>query len=291
MGASTAIFSVVNSVLLRPLPYPDSEHLVALNESQPPKSARLPVSPANFQDWSKQTNDIFENIYAETRAGFNLTDQGDPVRIQAGRVTHQMFDTLRIQPMLGRAFGAEEETPGKGNVVVLLYGFWLRQFGSRTDVIGKTIRLSGHPYTIIGVMPLSFKQGSSQAILMPLVLTDQERANRGNHFLDVFARLKKGVTLDQAHARMDVIATQLARQYPDTNKGFGVSRAFLARCPHAKLTSAALNASRRGHGPAADRPDKCRQPPAGPRHDPGTRNLHSHGHRRQPLAHRPAAFN
>ncbi|HTB80665.1 MAG TPA: ABC transporter permease [Opitutaceae bacterium] len=223
MGASTAIFSVVNSVLLRPLPYPDSEHLVALNESQPPKSVRLPVSPANFQDWSNQSKDVFEDIYAETRTGLNLTDQGDPVRIQAGLVTHEMFNTLRIQPMLGRAFGAEEETAGKGNVVVLLYGFWLRQFGSRPDVIGKTIRLSGQPYTIIGVMPLSFKQGSPQAILMPLVLTDQQRTRRGNHFLDVFGRLKTGVTLEQARARMNVIAAQLARQYPDTNKGFGVT--------------------------------------------------------------------
>jgi putative ABC transport system permease protein len=222
IGATTAIFSVVNSVLLKPLPYRNSERVVNVRETRLPKLSELPVAPANFRDWSSQATDVFESIYAEARAGMNLTGSGEPIRVGVGRVSRQFFEALGESAMLGRVFGAEEDAPGRNNVVVLNHGFWLRQFGGRPDILGASIQLSGQPYTVIGIMPPNFQRESGKDLLTPLAFTKREWAARSTHMLAVFASLKPGATIEQAQTRMNVIAAQLARQYPDTNRDAGI---------------------------------------------------------------------
>jgi predicted permease len=221
IGATSAIFSVVNSVLLKPLPYPDSERLVNIRETRLPKVPLVALAPANFVDLRRDSQDVFESIYAERGGGFNLTGSGEPLRVNVNQVTRDFFTALRSQPRLGRAFGPEDEKPGNDHVVILLNGFWVQQFGGRPEVVGTTIQLNETPYTIIGVMGPEFQRDGARAMLMPLALTDQEWASRTMHVLSSYARLKPGATVEQANSRVGVIAGQLARSYPNSNENGG----------------------------------------------------------------------
>jgi predicted permease len=221
IGAASAIFSVVNSVLFKPLPYADSDRLVWVRETRLPKFPTIPIAPATFRDWARETTDIFETIYAETGGSFNLTGSGEPVRVLANRVDYRFFVALRAPVLLGRVFGADENQPGRDDVAVLNHGFWLRQFGGRPEIVGESIQLNGRPFTVIGVLAPEFQRGSSRDILVPLALSDKEWASRKSHMLSSLARLKPGVTIEQARARMSVIAAQHAQQYPDTDKDVG----------------------------------------------------------------------
>jgi putative ABC transport system permease protein len=223
IGACTAIFSVVNSVLLRPLDYPDPARLVVIRETQLPEFPEFSVSPPNYLDWERQTKS-FENLAASSGAGINLTGEGEPQRLVGVKATAHYFDVYRVKPALGRTFLPEEDAPGKNHVVVLSYPFWQRVFGGAADVVGRSVQLNGEPYTVVGVAPVGFGLTSKVDAWMPMAFALKETANdyRGNHYLNVAGRLRRGVTVAQAEAELKVIAAQLAEQYPDSNKGWGI---------------------------------------------------------------------
>jgi len=221
IGANSAIFSVVNTVLLRPLPYKNPGRLVMLWEEAThlgfPKNT---PSPANFIDWRAQ-NTVFEAMAAMVERSFNLTGVGEPERFDGRRVSANLFDLLGVQPQLGRAFRAEEDKPGS-RVVILSNGLWQHRFGGDPRVIGQAVSLNGESYTVIGVMPGSFQFPTRRDQLwVPLAFDAKEAASRGNHFLEVIARMKPGVTLQQAQAEMSTIAARLAQQYPEENLRVG----------------------------------------------------------------------
>ena len=225
IGANATIFSVVNAVLLKPLPYHEPDRLIRLSESNPAGGlVDVPVSVPNFQDWQTQQA-VFEQLAAAENATFNLTGSGDPQRLAAARITANLIPILGVAPVIGRSFLSDEEKPGANRVVLLSYGLWQRQFGSDPSLLNRTIQLNGESYTVIGVMPPGFQFPALREIWVPLVLDPAKepwRADRTNRNLSVFARLKPGVTLEQANAEMAVLAQRLETQYPKSNTGWGV---------------------------------------------------------------------
>jgi putative ABC transport system permease protein len=222
IGACTAIFSVINGVLLRPLDYPEAERLMVLKETQLPDFSQFSVSPPNFLDWEKQLKS-FERMAAYNGTSLNLTGDGEPQRLVGVKATAHYFDVYRIKPVLGRTFLSEEDAPGKEKVVVLSHPLWQRLFGGAENVIGRPLQLNGEPYTIIGVAPAGFGAAANTDAWVPMAFPADETAgdNRGAHYINVIARLKAGVTPAQADAELKVLAAQLAKQYPDSNKGWG----------------------------------------------------------------------
>src|SRR5215211_1218676 len=220
IGANTAIFSVVNAVLLLPLPYDEADRLIFLNE----KSAvldEMSISYPNFLDWRNQ-NQSFEKIGVYNRASYNLTGAGEAERIVTGQVSADLFSVLRVNALHGRVFTNEEDKPGATPVVVLSYPLWQRRFGGQTSILTQAITLNGKSYTVIGIMPESYAYPSRVEMWVPVgQLSDQPSWQmRGNHpGLYGVARLKPGVTFEQADADMNNIAANLEKQYPDSNAG------------------------------------------------------------------------
>ncbi|HEX8633081.1 MAG TPA: ABC transporter permease [Pyrinomonadaceae bacterium] len=224
IGANSAIFSVVNTVLLRPLPYPDPDRLVMVWEDRT-KGGFPRDTPAagNYTDWRDQ-NQVFEGMAAIASLSFNLTGMGEPERIEGKRVSAGLFPLLGVEPQLGRTFLPEEDQPGANRVVVLSHGLWQRRFGSEASIIGKPLNLNGESYTVVGVMPSHFHfPAREDELWVPIAFTQQEAANRGRHFLQVIARTKPGVSLPQAQAEMNIIGARLQQQYPNTNTNVGVA--------------------------------------------------------------------
>ena len=233
-GVNTALFSVVNAVLLRPLPYAEPERLAQVYEARPPGDDRFAFSLANFVDHRDQQTG-FEQMAAYFRRDANLTGAGEPERVQLAIVSASCFPLLRVQPLLGRGFLTEEETPGKHRVAVLSYGLWQRRFGADPGIVNKPVTLSGNVYTVVGVLPADFQFpnpfGSnplSEAapkvdLLAPMAYDPKNLGDRGSHFLQVLARLKPGVELAQAQAELRAIAGRLEQQYPDRNKGWTIN--------------------------------------------------------------------
>jgi putative ABC transport system permease protein len=219
IGANTAIFSVVNAVLLRPLPFRESDRLVIIRETKLPQFSEFGVSPGNFLAWQKQ-NTVFERMVAFGRPSFNLVGVGDPEPIQGMRVTDGFFAMLGAQPHIGRDFLPEEDQPGRSNVVILSHGLWQRRFGADAKILNQTITLNSQNYTVIGVMPESFRFNGDEAIWTPMAFAADQAQNHSGHFLSAVGRLKHGVTLEQANAEMVAIAGRLAAQYPDSNTGW-----------------------------------------------------------------------
>ena len=232
IGANTAIFSVVNAVLLRPLPFEEPDRLVQIWHTPPqasfPGIPTFSVSPANFLDWRARSQ-AFEGMSAYGFGQYTLTGTGHPEAVRMVAVTSGFFSILRAQPLLGRAFLAEEDSPGREHEVVLSYNLWRGRFGADRDIVGKNIALNGQAFTVIGVMgpnfefPISTDPNYSPQMWKPLAWTDQERAIRDNHNYAVVARLKDGVTLQQARAELDSVSNQLAQQYPADDKGWGAT--------------------------------------------------------------------
>src|SRR5215813_2695489 len=159
IGANTAMFSVVNALLIRPLAYRDSDRLVKINNWEGKANSESAVSPPGFVDYRDQSHS-FENvsaIYLGQNSALNFSEQGEPERFEAGRVSANFFDTLGVEPLLGRGFLPEEDQPGRNRVVVLSYGLWVRRFGADRELVGKDIRLNSQGYTVAGVMPRSFR--------------------------------------------------------------------------------------------------------------------------------------
>jgi putative ABC transport system permease protein len=224
IGANSAIFSVVNTVLLRPLPYKEPDRLVMVWEDNTRHGyPRDTPAVANYIDWRNQ-NQVFEGIAAIADLSFNLTGTGEPERLEGKRVSANLFPLLGVEPQLGRAFLPEEDQPGAGRVVILSHGLWQRRFGSDMKIVGKPLTLNGESFTVIGVMPPDFQFPRREVDLwVPIAFTSQEAASRGRHYLQVIGRLKPGITLQQAQAEMNTIAARLQQQYPDQNTDLGAA--------------------------------------------------------------------
>jgi putative ABC transport system permease protein len=223
IGANTAMFSVINAVLLRPLPYRDAERVVTLWQNN--SKAGIPrndVSPANFVDWSEQSNS-FEAMAGIEPFSFSMIGYGEPERFSAWLVTSGFFQVAGTEPELGRTFSAEDYQPGNNRVVVLSHGVWQRRFGGDASVVGRKLTLNGQPAVVVGVMPQEFQLPPDREIWAPLVIGERQRQLRGATFWNVVARLKPGTTVAQAQEEMNGIAARLAAQYPDTNGGMGAT--------------------------------------------------------------------
>lgn len=223
IGATTGIFSVVYSVALRPLPYADPSRLVNIWTKAPRLGLeRAFVTAADYRDWREQ-NTVFEDLaLVRNIANLNLTGEGEPERLQAARFTASLFSTLRVQPVLGRAFRDDEEKIGNEFVVLLSDGLWRRRFGTDKSIVGKVIQLNGQPHTIVGVMGPEFRYpGREFELWTPLTVNPQDYITRfGGNYLSV-ARLKPGVDVARAQAEIDSIMARLAKQYPASNQGMG----------------------------------------------------------------------
>jgi predicted permease len=233
IGVNTAMFSGLQSLLLPRLPYPDADRLVRVFYTSP-HSQRWPHSPANFLDQREQ-NSVFEAMAATTARSFNLSEPGQPAeQVRAVLSSAALLPMVGIAPQLGRGFLPEEERPGGDNVVVLNHDFWARRFSEDPGIIGRTLRLDGESVTVIGVMPARFstrEQWSSVDLLRPLAFGADDRAARGNHYLDVFAKLKPGISIAQGNAALETLAARLRGEHPDTNSdtGFRLERMATAR--------------------------------------------------------------
>ncbi|MGH9941547.1 MAG: ABC transporter permease, partial [Pyrinomonadaceae bacterium] len=224
IGANTAIFSVVNTVLLRPLPFENSEGLVRVYVTDLKRGANsYPTSYPNFKDW-QAGNHVFESVTAYGETSMTLTGADAPALLDGIITTTELFQTLSAQPLLGRSFLPEEGQAGGGGarVVVLSHGMWQRRFGADRNIIGRQIALDGRSTTVVGVMPQGFVfplNAEETEFWIPLDPSEVGNAERGSNYLSVVARLKKGATLEQAEAEMQTIARRLEGQYPATNTG------------------------------------------------------------------------
>ncbi len=225
IGATTTMFSIVYGVVLRPLPYRDPDRLVNLWSTAPARGLpRAYVGMANVYDW-KARNHVFEDIAALRAVGnFNLTGQGEPERLNGSRVSSNLFPVLGVTPLFGRVFTEEEDEIGHEHVALLTYGVCVRRFGSDPGIVGRTIALNGVPHTVVGVMRPDFAFPTREfQIYVPLTFDPEELVNRMNYSYLAVARLKPGVTVDQAQAELTVISSQLEREHPKTNEGIGAS--------------------------------------------------------------------
>jgi len=223
IGANTAIFSVVNAVLLRSLPFKDPDRLVRLDESNPERGwPSFSVSHPNFLDWREQ-NQTFAAMAAFVGSGMNLGTAGEIEVVRGYSVTADFLTVLGATPLIGRNFLPEEDRPG-GNtrVAILTYGAWQKRFGGASEIVGRTLTINDNSFTIVGVLPKSFAWGSSNPEFLVPLAPDPQRP-RSDHRVLVIGRLKEGVSKDQVLADMNSIATQLAGQYPESNKGWSVA--------------------------------------------------------------------
>ena len=226
IGANTAIFSVVHAVLLEPLPFRDADRLVQIWHTPPqasfPGMTRFAVSAANFLDWQKQ-NHVFDQMALYSGAGFDITGAGKPESIRASAVSPEFFSVLGVEPLHGRVFLPEENNPGQNHEVILSYKFWQTHYASDPKAVGRTITLDREPHTIIGVMGPKMVKPDFAQIWVPLALTPKEAAVRGELHSLTIARLKPGVTLEQAQTEMNTISQRLEQSYPEDDKGWGAS--------------------------------------------------------------------
>lgn len=225
IGANTAVFSVVDAVMLRPLPYHQPERLIEVQSTSTQNPQMTSVSYPDFFDWRSQ-NHTLENLVSYHDNNFTLTGLDRPVQVDAEVVSWDFLSALGVQPELGRGFAPDEEKGGSNRVVLISHALWTSQFASDKSVIGRTVHLSGDLYTIIGVMPPTFRFPVNQpkvGIWTTLALDDDpsdpkpNTRNRGSHFLGTFGRLKPGVTVEQANQDLRTIAVNLAKAYPNTN--------------------------------------------------------------------------
>jgi len=218
IGANAAIFSVVNAVLLRPLPFPDSDRIVMVRKVEPRLNSKTgAASAAEYLDW-RERNHSFEQLAAWSSGYYNLAGAAEPEQVWGARVSANFFEVFRIAPIVGRSFLPEEELPGHGQVAILSYRFWQEHFGGRSDALGRSITVDDTPYSVIGVLPPDFNlwgnAGWQHDLWMPLTF-DRGHMSRVHHGLIVFGRMKPGVSVGQADADTKAIVRQLHEEYPD----------------------------------------------------------------------------
>ena len=218
IGANTAIFTVFDALLLKPLPFAKPEQLVRIYNTGP-QLDKAPISPANFLDWQQQ-NRVFQEIAAYTGNDFTMLGGDVPERLLGARVSAGFFNLLGVQPSLGRPFRGEEDAYGRNQVVILSHQLWQKRFGGRNDIIGQSLTLNDKSLTIVGVMPADFTYPDPQIQLWtPMAFSPAERVVRDTNYLSVIGRLKDGVDLEQARAQMNLLARQIAQQHPELNAG------------------------------------------------------------------------
>jgi putative ABC transport system permease protein len=221
IGANSAIFSVVNGVLLKPLPFPESGRLVRVYHTS--DGSRSSMSGPNFTDIARMATTL-EGMAAISTAGMILTGVGEPTRLRVAEVSAALFNVLRVRPALGRVFNADENTPGRTNIVILSHALWEQRFGGDRGVIGKRIALDGVPREVVGVMPRGFGYPSDRQAWLPIAYDAAfVRSQRANWSLDVVARLKPGVTPEQSAAEVETLGRNLEKQYPTANAGVGMT--------------------------------------------------------------------
>jgi putative ABC transport system permease protein len=224
IGANTAIFSVLNTIMLRPLPYPEPDRLVRVFRTSA-QSQSWPHSPANLLDYREQ-NAVFESLAALVRTRFSLAEPGEPAESLRGiGATADFFPMIGVQAALGRVFTAEEDQPGRNDVVVLSHSFWVRRFGADTNIIGRRLRMDGENISVIGVMSAAAEYTQLWGpidVWRPLALTQEQRQDRRDSWLMVVARLKKGVSPSHVDAAMKLVAARLADAYPEHNANYGL---------------------------------------------------------------------
>jgi len=221
IGANTAIFSFVNGVLLKPLPYSDPDSIMMVWE-RPPGGHRNGISTLNFLDW-KTKNTVFQNMAAKHWASVTLTGTGEPVQLGAASVSAPYFEIFGVHAALGRTFAPDEDQPGKSDVVVLSHRLWQTRFGEDPKILGQKLTLNGKPCTVIGVLPAHGPFDRSWDQLWQPLNFEPRDMTRDYHWLVSYARLKPGVTPDKAQAAMDIIGARIASAYPQSNKGWGVT--------------------------------------------------------------------
>ncbi|MEW6207688.1 MAG: ABC transporter permease [Acidobacteriota bacterium] len=229
IGANTAIFSTIDALILRPFTFPDLDRLVKLTESVTYENYQPDtVAPADYLD-VKKDNTVFESVTAYHWWSVNLTGAGEPVRVQGFRVASNFFSTLGIEAALGRAFTPDEDQPGRDNAAIISHALWQRQFAADPAIIGKTLSLNGATFTIVGVMPKGFDFPKPAELWTPMPMTNEFITDRAGQYLFTTARLKDGVSIDEAQAEMSALAARLAEQYPKTNTNRKVNLMLLRK--------------------------------------------------------------
>src|SRR5690349_19017011 len=214
--ANSAIFSVVNGVVFRSLPYPESNRLVRLFQVGD-DGGLATFTPMNYLDVQAGTH-VFESSAAFTGAGYTLTSDGEPERVDGVEASASFFDVLRVRPAMGRGFLPDENQPGKTHVAVISHGLWTRRFNADRGIIGRSVLLNSEPHTIIGVMPEGFSYPSKRDVWTPLEYdTDFTQKSRGAWYLSIIARLKPAVTAEQAASEVAAIGRRLETEFPETN--------------------------------------------------------------------------
>jgi len=221
IGANTAIFSLVDAVLWRPLPYADPSAIVSVSE-QRPREGRLfgPISPADFYDWRRDSQS-FSSFAAYSDTALNITGTGEPERLRVLSVSPGFLDVLGVAPARGADFRPEEETFGRHRVALLTDGFWRRRFGADVDIVGSTVILDGNTYEVRGILAPAFWWPSQPDVVVPLALSNHDRTLRAAHFLDAIARRKPGVSLGRARDELAIIGKRLSDDFPQENTGHG----------------------------------------------------------------------
>ncbi len=220
LGANTAIFSIVNAVLLRPLPFDDADRMVAVRETY--ENGELQAGPGTFTEWSNRARS-FESLSAQTGGTFNITQGGSPERVEGAFVTPSFFNTNHLPALLGRYFAESEASPSQDHVVVLSHELFMRRYAGDRTLIGRDILLNEEPFTVVGVTPPSFRiDGNDAELWVPLTLTAEDRARFNEHWLTVYGKLKPGVSVDAANADMKRVAAEVAAMHPKVMNGWGV---------------------------------------------------------------------
>ena len=220
IGVNTAVFSVFNGVLLRPLPYPDAARITMMWLDNRPQGIKEDIgSYPNYRDWREQ-NTTYEHVAAFTPSSLTMTGAGEPERLPGAQTTASFFDVVGLRPALGRLYTEDQEKVGNDAVVLLSHGLWLRKFGGSRDVLGKTMVLNGRPHEIIGVMPADLRVPDKAQLWKPLAPADDLRTARGSFWLPVIGKLKAGVAVEQAQTEISGIAERLEKSYP-AQAGFG----------------------------------------------------------------------
>jgi predicted permease len=223
IGANTAIFSAINALLLKPLPFPELDRVVAIWDKLPSRGVlHNEVAMANYLDWQSQSKS-FEQLAIYRWWSANLTGVDTPERIQGFLVTANFLDAIGMKPIMGRNFTPEENQPGKDHVAIIAYSLWQRRFGGDPNIVNKTITINSIVRTVIGVMPEHFNFPKGGEVYAPLAMTPELMSSRGNHSYYVIGRLKPGVSIQSAQAETDNITARLEQQYPETNIGWGAT--------------------------------------------------------------------
>jgi putative ABC transport system permease protein len=223
IGVTTAVFSIFNAVLLRPLPYPRPMQIVSVYDTQP-ACATCPASWPKYHDW-KARNQVFSAIGGSTQASFVMTGHGDPTRVAGASTTASLVDVFGVMPALGRWYSEQEDQPGGPKVVVLSHDFWTRRLNADPHIVGQTLTFDGQPYAVIGVMPQGFAHRRAD-VFVP-IQRKLDPSKRGNHFLATYARLKDGVPIERATTEMRALGESLAREF-GTNHGVDVKSYYEA---------------------------------------------------------------